>query len=442
MKLKEHFSSNNSEEIQIFKHKIAYIFALLLSAVCLFFFLIHTKFIDNELFLIILAFGMIYPFRKNIDRKNVGIECSKIIKSYSIGLALVFGFWILVGLGTSLIPFILALVIGYLLEPFVVKLEKLGLARWISSLILILITGGLLFTFAIFFFPILFEQSQTITIQISTYIANLKEFGQSEDMFSFLNKFGIDKDLTIKTLQTEFLPRIEKIASKLFDIILQLVLSFSQIGTQIVNLIVLPFLIFYFLKDFSNMKLKFEEILGSGSENFLKQFNRFDNVLRTYISWQVLASLIVATSGSIVYSIFSVPYGILIACISGLLNPIPYFGSIFSILIGGFIALLVNDGNFIQYFLIILINICAIHFVCAYLLEPNIAGKKVGLHPILMIFSVFVFNSVFGIIGMLVAVPITSVIVMFLKDVYAEHKKKQLEAKQNEMDLEKNEVLF
>jgi predicted PurR-regulated permease PerM len=169
------------------------------------------------------------------------------------------------------------------------------------------------------------------------------------------------------------------------------------------------------------LKSKIKEFLTVKNENLIKYFQKFDGILRVYIGWQIMASCIVATVGSIVYSIFSVPYGILLACLAGLLNPIPYFGSIFSLLIGGLVVLLVNDGNFVPNFLTIICTIAGIHFVNAYFLEPTIAGNKVGLHPVVMILSIFVFNSLFGIFGMLIAVPVTAVIMMFLQDIYSHY---------------------
>ena len=414
MNNKKKLSFESLEEIQKFKRKVSFVFALLLSSISLIFFLYHTKFIDNELLLIILSFIIIYPFRKSTN----------FVKSYFFCLAIIFVGWIIVGLGTSVIPFIFAICTSYILNPIVTKLEKFGLKRWISSLAAILITGGIIVMISIYFFPTLFKQAQTITLQISTYIADLKEFITGNETLGFLKKLGIDNNVARNTMKFDFLPRVETLASKFFETMFKIVLSFSDIGTKIVDIIVTPFLIFYFLRDFSKFKKQIKNLLNDKNPKIVKYLMRFNDVLRTYISWQFAASMLMATIGSIVYTIFSVPYGILIACISGLLNPIPYFGSIFSILIGCLVALLVNDGHFVSNFMIILSTICGVHFINAYLLEPNIAGNRVGLHPVLMILSIFIFNSIFGIIGMLVAVPITAVIVMFLKDIYYFHKSK------------------
>lgn len=425
MNNKENLSPEAQEEIQKFKQKATFLFASLLSAIGLVFFLYHTHFINNELLLIILAVVAIYPYKSTNS-----------VKSYLICLAIIFSGWLIVGLGTSVIPFIFAICTSYLLDPIVTKLEKIGLQRWLSSLAVILIASGIIVIISVYFFPILFEQAQTITSQISDYIMNLKVFLTSGEVLTFLHKFGVDDSVARHAMEFDFLPRVEAIASKLFETILKIVLSFSDIGTQIVNVVVMPFLTFYFLKDFPKFKLLLKDFLTDANANIYKHFQRLNDVLRTYISWQFTASMVMVSISSIVYTIFSVPYGILIACISGLLNPIPYFSLIFSTLIAGLILLLVHDGYFISNFVVIVSTIAGVHFINAFLLEPNIAGNKVGLHPVLMILSIFIFNSLFGIIGMLVAVPITAVIVMFLRDTYRFHKSQKNNENNNVSDAE------
>lgn len=396
------------EKISIFKNNFAFATALLLSVAGFILFLYQTDFIYNKLLIAAISFIIIYPLRKN----------SKVVKSYLLCFIAVFAIWLLSMLGSTIVPFVFAIIIGYLLDPIVAKLErKLKVPRWLSALAVIIGAGGVIVTVAIFVFPVLIEQASTITTHISEYVINLKKTGMIDNMFAYLKKIGIDSDMLINYIKSDFLPRIEG----LFKAILQLFLSFSDIATQLINIIILPFLTFYFLKDFSQFKNKVKNLLEVENNKIVKYIERFDTVLRTYISWQIIASLIVATVGSIVYSIFSVPYGILLACIAGLLNPIPYFGSIFSIVIGGLVVLLVGDGYFVSNFIIITSVIVGVHFVNAYLLEPTIAGNKVGLHPVMMILSIFIFNALFGILGMLVAVPVTAVIVVFLKDIYYLH---------------------
>ena len=78
--------------------------------------------------------------------------------------------------------------------------------------------------------------------------------------------------------------------------------------------------------------------------------------------------------------------------------------------------LIVDPPNVFQLILVVLIVINSMHFINAYLLEPNIAGKQVGLHPVILIASLFVFGGLFGFFGLIIAVPLTATLMMFYRD--------------------------
>jgi len=319
-------------------------------------------------------------------------------------------------LGTTIVPFFIALILGYLLDPFVSKLEKIGIKRWISSLCIIIIFIGFITTLSIFLFPQLIEQVSNITKQVNIYVEDVKQFSTNKDTMAMLKQFGLSKNTLKEAFDTELLPVIKDLSKTIFNYLFKILLSISNITTQIVNLVILPILTFYFLKDFTKLKNKLKTAVKTENEVLYKYLNKLNKLIRIYIGWQITAALIVMIFGSIILTILNVPYGILIACIAGILNPIPFFGTIISLAISALITLLVSDGNFLYNFGMISIVLLTIHFINAYLLEPNIAGNKIGLHPILMILSVFMFNSLFGVLGMLVAVPVTAVIVAFVKD--------------------------
>jgi predicted PurR-regulated permease PerM len=391
-----------------FKNNFLFVIFILLSILGFLFFLISTGLISNTLLVLFLSILVIYPYRKS----------AKILNSYFILFGFVFIWWILVNLGSLIIPFILALIIGYLLDPFVSKLEQIGVKRSISVLGIIVIVAGIIVSIAVFLFPQLIDQASNITKQVNIYVKNIKQFSTDKNTIATLKQFGLSKYTLKEAFDTELMPIVQDLSKKIFNSIFNLLLSVSNLAAQLINIILLPILTFYFLKDFAKIKNKLKNMIKNENETLYKYLNKFNSVMRIYIGWQITQSLIVAIVGSIVLTLFNIPYGILIACIAGLLNPIPYFGTIITLCISALISLLVNDGNFISNFVVISAVFIVIHLINAYLLEPNIAGNKIGLHPILMILSVFIFNSIFGILGMLVAVPITAVIVTFIKDMF------------------------
>ncbi len=400
---------NNSYNNQNnFKNNFLFAILLLISLGGFLFFLIETKLIFNALLIFILSLITIYPYRKS----------AKILTSYIILFGIIFLFWLFQNLGTTIVPFVLSLVIGYLLDPILSKLERLGIKRGVSATVAIIVFIGLIITLSIYLIPQLVDQASNIIKQINIYVEDVKRFSTSKDTTAVLKKIGLSKYTLKEVFDNELMPKIQDISKKLFTFILTLLSGLSNVTTQLINIILFPILTFYFLKDFSKIKNKIKNVIKNENETLYKYLNKLNNVIRIYIGWQIVASLIIGVFSGIILTAFGIPYAILLACVAALLNPIPFFGIIITLVIGVLTSLLANDGNFFYNFGIISAVLCIITFINSYILEPNVAGNKIGLHPILMILSVFVFNSMFGILGMLIAVPVTAVVVTFLKDMF------------------------
>ncbi|MCL2039739.1 MAG: AI-2E family transporter [Bacteroidetes bacterium] len=408
LNLKKHYNlyKNNYNNQNNFQNNFLFAILILISLGGFLFFLIETKLIFNTLLIFLLSLIIVYPYRKS----------AKILTSYIILFGIIFLFWLFQNLGTTIIPFMLSLIVGYLLDPVLSKLERLGIKRWVSSTLAILVFIGLITTLSIYLFPQLLEQASSIIKQINIYVEDVKRFSTSEDTTDVLKKIGLSKYTLKELFDNELMPKIQDISKSLFNFIITLLSGLSNVTTQLINVILLPILTFYFLKDFSNIKNKIKTILKTENKTLYKYIYKLNSVIRIYVGWQIIASLIIGIFGGIFLVVFDVPYAILLACVATLLSPIPYFGIIITIAIGVLTSLIANDGNFFYNFGIISLVLCLITFINAYILEPNVAGNKIGLHPILMILSVFIFNSMFGILGMLIAVPVTAVVVTFLKD--------------------------
>lgn len=174
------FLSNKNENTTNFVHNFSFVVAILLSVAGFLWFFISTDLINNMFLLLLLSVGIIYPFRTN-----------KLLYSYFICFVILFACWLLQALGSTIIPFIVAFIIGYLLDPFVSFLERHKIPRWLASLGLILIAGGVIILIAVFIFPLLFEQASTIAKQINSYIKDIKDFSTNKGTNAFLKQLGI-----------------------------------------------------------------------------------------------------------------------------------------------------------------------------------------------------------------------------------------------------------
>ncbi len=366
-----------------------------------------TGLIAQPIVLLLISVFILFSFRKK----------APIIEKLLIVVAIFFVYSLLRVVGSSIVPFFIAFMVAYLLDPFVEKLkERWDVARWLSSLVFILLIIGIFSAVAVFVFPIIFDQLDNALKSLTAYVDSARKYVESENFYRKLQKLGLPKSTIREAVRDELIPRIEGIVNIIFSSLLNILSSLSVILTQVVNVILTPIMTFYLLKDFRKFKDYLKDNLKTKNKKLLTDLRKVNIIVKKYIGWQIVAAIIVATFCSISYSFFNIPYSIVLAFIAGILNPIPYFGSAISMIIGAFVMLLVDDGNFFTNLLVIVGSISAIHFINAYLIEPNVLGKQVGLHPVILIISLFVFGGLLGLIGLLIAVPTTAVLMMFYEE--------------------------
>jgi predicted PurR-regulated permease PerM len=119
-----------------------------------------------------------------------------------------------------------------------------------------------------------------------------------------------------------------------------------------------------------------------------------------------------------ILSAFDVPYSILIGLLTGVFNLIPTIGMFMNLGVAMFIFIFA-PGSFWLHTLITTGMIAGLHAFNSYFVEPRFLGHRVGLHPVLLIASLFIFGYFLGFVGLLIAVPTTAIILMFLKEWYS-----------------------
>jgi predicted PurR-regulated permease PerM len=231
-----------------------------------------------------------------------------------------------------------------------------------------------------------------------------------------LQSFGIPKETVKELVQDQFMPKAETLFSSVMDALFALLTNISLIAAQILNLILIPIITFYFLKDLPALKSFLREILGIKNPQALSMLERVSDILKIYVGWQVIAVIWIGGAASLLLSLLGVPYAIVLGVMFGLLNPIPFFGSIASMIIGIIVAIFVEPQNALTHVISITIIVNGLHFLNAYVIEPRVLGSRVGLHPVLLLASIFVFGHFFGFIGLLIAVPTTAILMMFFRE--------------------------
>ena len=346
---------------------------------------------------------VLFPFRKS--------KLIKIILTLSI---LVFLLWFLNEIVQLLIPFIIAFLISYILNPLVTLLHKKKLSRALSSLLILLTFVGIIILISIFLIPVIINQFTEFIHNIPSAFNDIQNWVNIV-LLPWMASIG----LPTQDIQTKLVNGLSGQLSSIFDVFVgglsKIFGTLSIILSQIINIILIPFLTFYILKDFDEIKELVRNLLPVDKKlKIINNVHRIDDLMGSYLRGAITVALINGILVSIFLTIIGVRYSILLGAISGLLDLIPYFGLLISLTLSTIVALLGSSPGVQVPFTII--TYIGLNILETSFLAPKIIGSKIGLHPAVLILSLLIFSYFFGFIGLLIALPTVSILLMFFKD--------------------------
>lgn len=379
------------------------IFILILSLILLSLLFYSVQSILNPIIIYILLIFLFYSHRE-----------FRLIKiSFSIS-SILFFIWAFDELRGVLLPFIISFLIAYLLQPVINFFERLKIKRWIGSIISVLATGLFLLLIMIKFIPNFFNQINSLIISSKNLIQNLNDFYLFK-LKPQLENTGILYPNIEEFLKNEFPTKLNSILNGILSSITSIILNVGKLLTQFIYLLIIPILTFLFSKDFQKISNYIINLFNEDKrKKVIDLFDRLDNIVGNYIKGAFFIALINLFVITISMLILNVKYAFVIGLISSLFSIIPTFGVIISISIALIISLL--SGNIGLKIILIPIIFLTENFLETYIYMPKIVGTKLNLHPLIILFSLFVFGYFGGIIGMLISIPITAFIISYIND--------------------------
>jgi predicted PurR-regulated permease PerM len=263
----------------------------------------------------------------------------------------------------------------------------------------------------------------SLVTEIEDLIAGIPEVAKT--VFDSIQT-GLPRILKFLRIESSQLEQslLEEIPSRVEGLFVNLLKGVVGVGAflgQIFNLIIIPLLTFYFLKDFNRLKDAFLDIIPRKKRAICIFYAwRMNRILGGYLRGQLIVCVIVGIFTGLGLTLFRIPFALLIGVAAGILNIIPFVG--YWITLG----LCILTALFTPDVLLSLIKIVGvfmtIQVIEAYVISPKIVGERVGLHPLAVIFSVLVFARFLGFIGLLIAVP-TTALLKFLLDEWRRRQK-------------------
>lgn len=327
----------------------------------------------------------------------------------SIGVILFF-VWFFSTISSVLVPFVVALLGAYILNPSVSWLERKKIPRWGGSLIILALLLGVIVTSIVLLMPIIFAQFQNILVNISATLQENIGLIKEGKLFDILARYGVPVEPVREFLEKELPQRLESALKPIVEGIFTLLTSITTILTQLLNVVIIPFLMFYLMKDFREIVSYVESLLPEQKRSTVHQFLvNVDGALGQYFRGAILIALIQGTIATTVLTLLNVPYSLVLGIMTALLDFIPYVGLLVSVVVACTVALLGEDPSLGKMIGVIIMYAAMKIFENGFL-APKIIGSRIGVHPVLLILALFVFGYFLGFVGLLIAVPTTAVL--------------------------------
>jgi predicted PurR-regulated permease PerM len=309
-------------------------------------------------------------------------------------------------LQSMLFPFIGGLAIAYFLDPVADRLERLGLPRWAAASV-ILLGFLLIFVLAILLLvPVLGDQFNGFRDRLPSYVSSMQR------ILAELNQGwlgGLIGD-QLQNIQKTLGDYVGQGAAILGGFVSSLWSGGQAVIGVVSALIVTPVVAFYILLDWDHMIARVDSWLPRDHADSIRGiFRDIDTAIAGFVRGQATVCLLLGLFYGSCLTLAGVSFGFLIGLCTGLASFIPYVGSILGFVVTISVALVQvwPDWHLPVYVAIIF---GAGQILEGYVLSPRLVGGSVGLHPVWLMFALLAAGSLFGFIGLLVAVPVAAAI--------------------------------
>jgi predicted PurR-regulated permease PerM len=321
--------------------------------------------------------------------------------------------WLLYQLHPVLSPFLVGMLLAYLGDPLVDRLERLGLSRTWGVVLVFGLFGLILLALLLVLLPMLGRQ----LFRLYEVAPQMLDWLQQSALPWAQTQLGLPGDFwrvdRLKAVITGHLGQTTDIAGTLLA-------SVTASGLALLgwlgNLLLIPVVGFYLLRDWDLMVSKLRGLLPRSRESYVVGLvAECHEVLGAFLRGQLLVMLALGLIYAVGLMLVGLDLGLLIGLLAGLASIVPYMGFVV-----GFgaavVAALFQFGGFELYTLIGVVAVFGVgQLLEGMLLTPLLVGDRIGLHPVAVIFAILAGGQLFGFTGVLLALPVAAIIMVLLR---------------------------
>jgi predicted PurR-regulated permease PerM len=323
--------------------------------------------------------------------------------------------WLLVSAAPALTPFVIGLVLAYLLMPIVDRLAQ-RMPRWLAILLVYIGGIGLLAGSIAFIIPPAVDQVQQLFASIPDVDRLLKMWNELVQEYRALVPDSLQQPIeqgirnALQTAQTNLADYLQGVGAFIFSQVLNVLNTL----TFLIGFLIIPIWLFYVLNDRAQAATLVDRLLPPRARpDFWNIWGLADDVFSDYIRGQLLLGLAVGTMvglGLLLLRLlgFDVRYILLLAIIAGITELIPIIGPIIGAIPGVLIGFFGGEGG-LQAGLAVLVVYIVVQQLENNLLVPRIIGESVGVHPAILTVILIAMGQVFGLLGIVLAAPLTAI---------------------------------
>lgn len=320
-----------------------------------------------------------------------------------------------------LAPFIVGMIVAYILNPLVTTMsDRLAMPRWLSAILAIVFFFIIVGSLGVWVVPLLVQELLDLIGRLPDLLSHFDGLFNNylTGLISGVSLQALDLGSVASAVKTgagTVLKGVGGLAAGLFS-------RGMAILDFISYLVITPVVAFYCIRDWPLLtKGVLDLIPKQGKKTFEQLFDLFDQTLAGFVRGQSAVCLILGSFYALALIIVGLNFGLAIGFIAGVLSFIPYVGSIIGFGLSVGVAFFQFDGYTMA--IVVAVIFAVGQFLEGNFLTPKLVGEQVGLHPVWIIFALMAGGHLLGFTGLLLAVPLTAligVLIRYLIGVYKE----------------------
>ncbi len=318
--------------------------------------------------------------------------------------------WLLYLLGPILTPFVAAVILAYICDPWVGRLCKWKLPRALATLLVILALLSVFTLLVLIMLPLLAKEANNFM----TRLPELLDAARLKLLPYVQQHFGITLQWDNATLKSLLLSHWQSAGGGAAKVLPWLGGGGAALLGMVMNVVLIPLVLFYLLRDWPLLLARIEHAIPRRQHAKMQEIAReVDSVLAEFLRGQIAVMMLMSAFYALGLWLVGLEFALPIGVVAGMLVFVPYLGMIAGLALATLAALTQFD-QFSGMLLVWAVFVTG-QLLEGFLVTPWLVGKRIGLHPLAVIFVLLAFGQLFGFFGVLLALPVSAALLVGLR---------------------------